>query len=67
MNSEPEHSVQTAGFWIFGFLSVVLAVFETDGGRVLVVVEGDAAIVGVSGPQRAVYSGWLDLLPLAKG
>ncbi len=28
MNSEPEHSVQTAGFWIFGFLSVVLAVLK---------------------------------------
>src|SRR5215813_15060636 len=33
--------------------------FETDGGDVLVVVEGDAAIAGVSGPQRAVCSGWL--------
>jgi uncharacterized membrane protein len=28
MNSEPEHSFQTAGFWIFGFLSVVLAVLK---------------------------------------
>ena len=28
MSSEPEHSVQTAGFWIFGFLSVVLAVLK---------------------------------------
>jgi hypothetical protein len=29
MNSdEPEHSVQTAGFWIFGFLSVMLAVLK---------------------------------------
>jgi hypothetical protein len=28
--------------------------FETDGGRILVVVEGDAAIPGVSGPQRGV-------------
>ena len=28
MSSEPEHSVQTAGFWMFGFLSVVLAVLK---------------------------------------
>jgi hypothetical protein len=28
MRSQPEHSVQTAGFWMFGFLSVVLAVLK---------------------------------------
>ena len=28
MSREPEHSVQTAGFWIFGFLSMVLAVLK---------------------------------------
>src|SRR5262245_61498913 len=28
MSSQPEHSVQTAGFWIFGFFSVVLAVLK---------------------------------------
>jgi uncharacterized membrane protein len=28
MSREPEHSVQTEGFWIFGFLSVVLAVLK---------------------------------------
>jgi hypothetical protein len=28
MSSQPEHSVQAAGFWIFGFLSVVLAVLK---------------------------------------
>src|SRR5215813_8664722 len=28
MSSQPEHSVQTAGFWMFGFLSVVLAVLK---------------------------------------
>jgi hypothetical protein len=33
--------------------------FETDGGGVLVVVEGDAAIASVSGPQRPVCSGRL--------
>ena len=33
---------------------MVLAVFETYGGGILVVVEGDAAIPGVSGPQRGV-------------
>ncbi len=28
MSSQSEHSVQTAGFWIFGLLSVVLAVLK---------------------------------------
>jgi len=28
MSREPEHAVQTEGFWIFGFLSVVLAVLK---------------------------------------
>ena len=28
MSREPEHSVQTGGFWAFGFLSVVLAVLK---------------------------------------
>ena len=28
MSSQPEHSAQTAGFWIFGFLSVVLGVLK---------------------------------------
>ena len=28
MSSQPEHPVQTAGFWLFGFLSVVLAVLK---------------------------------------
>src|ERR1700741_2483659 len=33
--------------------------FETYGGRILVVGEGDAAIPGVSGPQRGVSPGFL--------
>jgi hypothetical protein len=28
MSSQPEHSLQTAGFWIFGFISVVLVVLK---------------------------------------
>ena len=28
MSSQPEHPVQTAGFWLFGLLSVVLAVLK---------------------------------------
>ncbi len=28
MSGQPEHSLQTAGFWVFGFLSVVLAVLK---------------------------------------
>ena len=40
--------------------------FETDGGGVLVVVEGDAAIAGVSWSQRALYSDGVDLLPVAQ-
>src|SRR5437016_13656015 len=39
--------------------------FETYRGGILVVVEGDAAIPGVSGPQRGV-SGWLPMLLLAE-
>jgi len=41
--------------------------FETDGGGRLVVVAGDAAIAGISGPQRAVYPDGLHILPLAQG
>src|SRR6516164_6542741 len=33
--------------------------FETYGGGILVVVEGDAAIPGVSGPQRDLLAGFL--------
>ena len=40
--------------------------FETYGGRILVVVEGDAVIAGVSGPQRGVSPGWLPMLLLAE-
>ena len=40
--------------------------FETYGGGILVVVEGDATIPGVSGPQRGVSSGWLPMLLLAE-
>ena len=40
--------------------------FETYGGGILVVVEDDAAIPGVSGPQRGVSSGWLPMLLLAE-
>jgi hypothetical protein len=43
MSSKQEHPIQAMGFWLFGFLSVVLAVLKYGGG-VLVVVEGDAAI-----------------------
>src|ERR1022692_1640286 len=28
MSSKPEHPIQTMGFWMFGFLSVVLAVLK---------------------------------------
>jgi hypothetical protein len=40
--------------------------FETYGGGILVVVEGDAAIPGVSGPQRGVSADWLPMLLLAE-
>ena len=66
MSSKQEHPIQAMGFWMFGVLSVVLAVFETYGGGILVVVEGDAAIPGVSGAQRGVSSGWLPMLLLAE-
>src|SRR5438034_3599140 len=40
--------------------------FETYRGGILVVVEGDAAIPGVFGPQRGVPPGWLPMLLLAR-
>ena len=65
MSSKPEHLIQAMGFWVFGFLSVVLAVLKlTVAG--LVVVEGDAAIPGVSGPQRGASPDWLPMLLLAE-
>ena len=42
------------------------ALNETYGGGILVVMEGDAAIPGVSGPQRGLSSGWLPMLLLAE-
>jgi len=56
--SDSDHGVLD----VFGFLSVVLAVLK------LTVAEywswwGDAAIPGVSGPQRGVSSGRLPMLP----
>ena len=67
MSQDSEDSVQTTGFWIAGWLSVVLAVLKLSVGPLLVVVAGDAAIAYISGPQRAVYPDWLDILPLAQG
>jgi hypothetical protein len=66
MSSKPEYPIQAMGFWVFGFLSVVLAVLETHGDGILVVVEGDAAITGVSGPQRGISPDWLPILLLAE-
>ena len=40
--------------------------FETYGGGILVVVERDVAIPGVSGPQRGVSPGRLPMLLLAE-
>src|SRR5438874_10974368 len=40
--------------------------FETYGGGILVVVEGDGSIPGVSRPQRRVLPGWLPMLLLAE-
>src|SRR6266508_4362337 len=41
--------------------------FETYRGGILVVVEGDAAIPGVFGPQRGVPPGWLAMLGETRG
>jgi hypothetical protein len=65
MSSESEHPIQTAGFWIFGLISMARG-FEMDGGAALVLVESDVAIAGVSRSQRALYSDGLDLLPVAQ-
>src|SRR5215471_11380895 len=40
--------------------------FEMDSGAVLVLVESDVAIAGVSRSQRALYSDGVDLLPVAQ-
>ena len=40
--------------------------FEMDGGAVLILVESDVAIAGISRSQRALYSDGLDLLPVAQ-
>jgi hypothetical protein len=40
--------------------------FETYGGGILVVVEGGAAIPGVSGSQRGASPDWLSMLVLAE-
>ena len=66
MSSESEHPIQTAGFWIFGLISMALAVLKWTVGTVLVLVESDVAIAGVSRSQRALYSDGLDLLPVAQ-
>ena len=66
MSSKQEHPIQAMGFWLFGSLSVVLAVLKLTVAGILVVVEGDAAIPGVSGPQRDVSPGRLPMLLLAE-
>ena len=66
MSGKQEHPIQVTGFWVFGFLFCGAGGFETYGGGILVVVEGDAAIPGVSGPQRGVSPGWLPMLLLAE-
>jgi hypothetical protein len=65
MSSKQEHPIQAMRFWLFGFLSVVLAVLKLTV-ALLVVVEGDAAIPGVSGTQRGVSPGWLPMRLLAE-
>jgi hypothetical protein len=52
MSSKQEHPIQAMGFWVF---DCGAGGFETYGGGILVVVEGDAAIPGVSGSQRGVW------------
>ena len=59
MSSKPEYPIQAMGFWMFGFLSVVLAVLK-------LTVAGDAAVLGVSGPQRGVSPDGLPMPLLAE-
>ena len=66
MSRESVHPIQTAGFldlWpdIYG-----AGCFEMDSVAVLVLVESDVAIAGVSRSQRALYSDGLDRLPVAQ-
>jgi hypothetical protein len=66
MSSKPEYPIQTMGFCMFGFLSVVLAVLKLTVAGYWSWWEGDAAIPGVSGPQRGVSPDWLPMLVLAE-
>ena len=62
MSSKREHPIESRGFWMFWGPFCGAGGFETYGGGILVMVEGDAAIPGVSGPQRGVSPGWLPML-----
>src|SRR5207302_6885144 len=66
MSRKQEHPIQAMGFWLFGFLSVVLAVLKlTVAGywswwRVML------PFLAFLGPQRGVFPGWLPMLLLAE-
>jgi hypothetical protein len=50
MSSKQEHPIQAMGFWMFGVLSVVLAVLKlTVAGYLLVGVEGEARTLATRG------------------
>ena len=66
MSRKQEHPIQAMGFWLFGFLSVVLAVLKlTVAGywswwRVML------PFLAFLGPQRGVFPGWLPMPLLAE-
>ena len=66
MSSKQEHPIQAMGVLAVGLPFCGAGGFETYGGGILVMLEGDAAIPGVSGPQRGVSPGWLPMLLLAE-
>ena len=66
MRNKPEHPIQATGFWMFGFISVVLAILK------LTVAEHWSwwrvmlPFSGLSGSQRGVCHGWLPMFLLAE-
>jgi hypothetical protein len=66
MSSKPEYPIQAMGFWMFGFLSVVLAVLKLTVAGYWSWWRGGAAIPGVSGPQRGASPDWFSMLVLAE-
>ena len=65
MSSESEHPIQTAGFWIFGLISMVLAVLKWTVAPYWSWWQVMLPLLAYLG-HNALYSDGLDLLPVAQ-